>query len=149
MMNGVPMSNRRLTLPILLDTCTFLDWSLGSRVGKSSLRQLEQAAREGLIYLSPLSVQEILRLAEKGRLNLQPTALSWVSRAIRTMQVTEVPFTWAAAQEAGGLVDVNGDPVDRALLGTAIVGEFQLMTRDEDLLDCAKRKGVKSIDSRR
>ncbi|MBP9111935.1 MAG: type II toxin-antitoxin system VapC family toxin [Polyangiaceae bacterium] len=135
--------------PILLDTCTFLDWAFGARVGKTTLRRLDQAAREGRVHLSPLSVQEILRLAEKGRLDLQPTGLSWVRRALRTMRVEELSFTWAAAEEAGGLTDVNGDPVDRGLLGAAIANDMVLLTRDEDLLEAARRKSVRVIDSRR
>jgi PIN domain nuclease of toxin-antitoxin system len=91
----------------------------------------------------------MLRLAEKGRLDLQPTGLSWVRRTIRTMRVTEIPFAWAAAEEAGSLHDVNGDPVDRGLLGTAIANDFIFMTRDEDLLQSARRKSVRVVDSRR
>ena len=135
--------------PLLLDTCTFIDWALGARVGKATLRRLEPAAREGRVYLSPLSVQEAMRLCEKGRLELQPTALSWVQRALRVMQVEELPFTWDAAKEAGCLVDVNGDPVDRGLLGTAIASGVTLVTRDEDLLAAGVRKGARVLDSRK
>jgi PIN domain nuclease of toxin-antitoxin system len=134
--------------PLLLDTCAFLDWALGEPIAKRVLGALERAAREGRAYLSPLSVQEALRLAEKGKLDLRPTPLSWMQRALRTMRIDEAPFTWDAALEAGCLHDVNGDPVDRGLLGAAIAGGFTLVTRDEDLLDGAKRKGVRALDTR-
>lgn len=134
--------------PLLLDTCSFLDWALGARIGRATLKHLERGGREGRVYLSPLSVQEVMRLAEKGRLDLRPTALSWLQRALRVMQVEELPFTWDAAQEAGCLVDVNGDPVDRALLGAAIASNTVLITRDDDLLAAGKRKGVRVVDSR-
>jgi PIN domain nuclease of toxin-antitoxin system len=133
---------------LLLDTCTFLDWALGARIGRSTLRQLDDGAREGRVYLSPLSIQEAMRLSEKGRLDLRPTALSWMQRALRVMRVSELVFTWDAAQEAGCLVDVNGDPVDRGLLGAAIAIGATLVTRDEDLLASGKRKGVRVSDSR-
>lgn len=135
--------------PLLLDTCTFLDWALGARVGKATLKSLEQGAAEGRVYLSPLSVQETLRLAEKGRLDLRPTALSWVQRALRVMHLEELPFTWEAAQEAGLLLEVNGDPVDRGLLGAALSSGITLVTRDDDLLAWGKGKGVRLVDSRR
>lgn len=134
--------------PFLLDTCAFLDWALGARIGKATLKRLEQGARDGRVYLSPLSVQEAMRLAEKGRLDLRPTVLSWVQRALRVMQVEELPFTWEAAQEAGCLADVNGDPVDRGLLGAAIASGATFVTRDEDLLASGKKKGVRVLDSR-
>jgi PIN domain nuclease of toxin-antitoxin system len=134
--------------PLLLDTCAFLDWALGEPIARRALVDLEGGAREGRVYLSPLSVQETLRLAEKGRLDLQPTPFSWMGRALRKMRLNEVAFTWDAATEAGGLTDVNGDPVDRGLLGTAIAGGFTLVTRDRDLLASAKRKGVGAIDTR-
>lgn len=133
---------------LLLDTCSFLDWALGARIGRATLKRLERGGREGRVYLSPLSVQEVMRLAEKGRLDLRPTALSWLQRALRVMHVEELSFTWEAAQEAGCLVDVNGDPVDRGLLGAAIAAGAVLVTRDDDLLAAGQRKGVRVIDSR-
>jgi len=134
---------------LLLDTCAFLDWALGGAMGKRVLPELERAGREGRVFLSSLSIQETMRLAEKGRLVLDPTPLSWTRRALRTMRVSELSFTWEAALEAGALVDVNGDPVGRGLLGAAIASGFTLVTRDGDLLGAAKRKGVRAIDTRR
>jgi PIN domain nuclease of toxin-antitoxin system len=100
------------------------------------------------VYLSPLSVQETRSLAEKGRLDLRPTPLSWIRRALRNLRLIEVAFSWEAALEAGTLYDVNGDPVDRGLLGMAIASGFTFVTRDEDLLNAGKRKGVTMLDSR-
>jgi PIN domain nuclease of toxin-antitoxin system len=134
--------------PLLLDTCVFIDWALSGPIAKRVLTELDRAASEGRAYLSSLSVQETLRLAERGRLDLRPTPLSWMRRALQKMHLAEVEFTWAAALEAGSLVDVNGDPVDRGLLGTAIAAGFALVTRDEDLLAAAKRKGVRAVDTR-
>jgi PIN domain nuclease of toxin-antitoxin system len=134
---------------VLLDTCVFIDWALGARVGRVARKRLEQGAREGRLYLSPLSVQEALRLAERGRLDLRPTPLSWVKRAVRTMRLEELPLTWDAAEEAGSLTDVNGDPIDRGLLGAAIAGQLVLITRDSDLLEAGERRGVRVIDSRK
>jgi len=134
--------------PLLLDTCAFLDWALGGPMKKAVVESLEQAAREGRVFLSPLSVQETMRLAEKGRLELRPTALSWTQRAVRKMRLAELSFTWDAALEAGVLVDMNGDPVDRGLLGAAIAGGFTFVTRDADLLRAAKHRGVRTMDTR-
>jgi PIN domain nuclease of toxin-antitoxin system len=134
--------------PLLLDTCAFLDWALGGAMAKHVIADLERAAREGRLFLSPLSVQETMRLAEKGRLILKPTPLSWTQRSMRKMRLSELSFTWDAALEAGVLVDVNGDPVDRGLLGAAIAAGFTLVTRDADLLRAAERKGVRTLDTR-
>ncbi len=135
--------------PLLLDTCVLLDWTLAARqVSKRAAAEIDAATLEGRAYLSAISLQEVFRLAERGRLDLRPTPLSWLRAALRAMQLTELPFTWDAAMEAGCLVDVNADPVDRALLGSAIAGGLALVTRDEDLLAAAKRKGVRAIDTR-
>ena len=133
---------------LLLDTCAFLDWALGEPMARRALSALEAGAREGRVYLCSLSLQEVLRLAEKGRLDLRPTALSWLQRALKQMRLVELPYSWEAALEAGGLYDVNGDPVDRGLLGAAIAGGFTLVTRDRDLLEAAARKGIRGVDSR-
>lgn len=134
--------------PLLLDTCALLDWALGEPIARHALTALEDGARQGSVYLCSLSVQETLRLAEKGKLDLRPTPLSWTQRALRKMRVAELAYTWEAAFEAGALYDVNGDPVDRGLLGTAIASGFTLVTRDDDLLDAAARKGVHGLDTR-
>ncbi|MBN1607806.1 MAG: PIN domain-containing protein [Polyangiaceae bacterium] len=135
--------------PLLLDTCAFLDWALGETIARRPLTLLENGVCEGRVYLCSLSVQETLRLAERGRLDLKPTPLSWMQRALRKMRVAELAFTWEAALEAGALYDVNGDPVDRGLLGAAIAGGFTLVTRDDDLLEAAARKAVLGLDTRK
>ena len=47
------------------------------------------------------------------------------------------------------LYDVNVDPVDRGLLGAAIAGGFTLVTRDDELLEAAARKGALGLDTRK
>jgi len=133
---------------LLLDTCAWLDWALGARIRAAVLHKLERAAGEGRAYLSPLSVQETMRLAEKGRLDLRPTPLSWVKEALRRMRLQDLDFTREAALEAGCLTDVNGDPVDRALLGSALVSEMTLVTRDDDLLAAARKRRIHALDTR-
>jgi PIN domain nuclease of toxin-antitoxin system len=133
---------------LLLDTCAFLDWAFEEPMSKRAQRELESASRDGRAHLSPLSVQETLRIAERGKLDLPPTALSWTQLAMRRMHLAEIPFTWDAAFEAGCLHSVNADPVDRGLLATAIVGGLTLVTRDDDLLLAAKQRGVRTLDTR-
>lgn len=133
---------------LLLDTCVFIDWAFQGPLSKRVQQLLDAAANEGRVYLSSVSVQETLRLAEKGRLRLDPTAHSWMRLALRRLCIEELPFTWKAAFEAGYLTDVNGDPSDRSILGAAIASGCTLLTRDSNLLEAAKRKGIKALDTR-
>jgi PIN domain nuclease of toxin-antitoxin system len=135
--------------PILLDTCAMLDVAFGQRVGARARRRIETSAAESSLYLSSLSIQEVLRLVERGRLKLPSSGALWVERATRELRLREVAFDWDAALEAGQLHGVNGDPVDRGLLGTARARALVLATRDEDLLESGKASGVSMLDTRR
>lgn len=133
---------------LLLDTCCFLDWTLGARMGKWPSRQIARALRGQQAYLSALSVQEVLRLAEKGRVALEPSPSSWITRALVATGVRELPYTWQAAAQAGALIGMHGDPVDRGLLAAAIVAELTLVTRDGALLASGRQHGARVLDSR-
>lgn len=135
--------------PILLDTCSLLDVAFDQRVGSRARRRIEAAAGGGALFLSPLSVQEVLRLVERGRLKLPTTGAVWIERALRVLRLKEAPFDWDAALEAGQLHAVNGDPVDRGLLGTALARSMTFATRDENVLETGKSRGVTLLDTRR
>lgn len=118
---------------LLLDTHIFL-WSLldPTSLTPRVAEAIENPSNE--LWLSPLSVWEVLILAEKGRVTLDPDPITWIRHAL-----TRVPFREASVNHEvavqSRLIDLpHRDPVDRFLAGTALVYDLTLVTADERLL---------------
>lgn len=120
-------------LRLLLDTHILL-WSLlepehlTARVSAA----LEDPRNE--LWLSPLTVWEVLLLAERGRVELHPDPVAWVREALSTLPFHEARLTHEIAIRSRQVDLPHLDPVDRFLAATAIVYDLRLVTADERLL---------------
>ena len=99
---------------LLLDTHIFL-WSLlePSRLTKPVAAALESPSNE--LWISPLTTWEVLVLAEKGRVHLDPNAADWLRRVFRTIPFKEAPLTHEIALHSRSLSLPHEDSVDRFL----------------------------------
>ncbi len=120
-------------MKLLLDTHILL-WSLlePTLLSQQVASELENPSSE--ISISPISLWEILVLAEKGRLLLQPDALTWVRSMLRSIPLREAPLNHEVAIQSRSLDLPHQDPADRFLAATAIVYDLTLVTADERLL---------------
>jgi PIN domain nuclease of toxin-antitoxin system len=118
---------------LLLDTHIWL-WSvleperLSRRVGK----EIQDTSNE--LWLSPISVWELIVLWEKGRMVPGEDIEAWVPMALRSLPLQEAPVTYEVARETGRLRRAHRDPADQFLLATAKVFELTLVTADVHLL---------------
>lgn len=128
---------------LLLDTHVWL-WSIAEphRLGKSVARELEDSGNE--LWLSPISIWEILMLSEKRRIALGVEVDAWVAKALRALPLKEAPVTHEVARELGRLQLAHRDPADHFLVATAKVFDLTLATSDELLL---KTKEVEVLRS--
>jgi PIN domain nuclease of toxin-antitoxin system len=119
---------------LLLDTHIWL-WStlepqrLTRRVGKA----LADPANE--LWLSPVSVGELIVLLRKGRLTLPNDVAAWVAQTMADLQLTEAPLTVEVALAIASINFPHGDPADHFLAATAKVFALTLVTADEHLID--------------
>ncbi len=115
---------------LLLDTHIWL-WSKSdpSRLGKRAAEALSNTANE--LWLSPVSVWEVLTLAQKGRIRLADP-LGWVETA--ASQMREAPLTQEIVRTSFALSLSHADPADRFLAATAKVLNLTLITADRALL---------------
>ena len=124
---------------LLLDT-HILIWS------RLSPEQLSEAATEALqdedneLWYSPISVWEILLLAEKKRLRIKSDPYAWVERALDGLR--EAPLNKHVAMESRRLNLPHKDPADRFIAATALVYDLILVTADQKLLECPKLKSL-------
>jgi len=117
-------------LKLLLDTHIWL-WSKSdpSRIGKRAAEELSSAANE--LWLSPVSVWEVLALAQKKRIRIADP-LQWVE--IAATQMKEAPLTQEIVRVSFALSLPHADPADRFLAATAKVLNLTLVTADRALL---------------
>jgi len=117
---------------LLLDTHIWL-WSLlePSRLSKRVAAALEDLQTE--LWLSPISVWEVLMLAQRKRVILTPDAEAWVRESLEQVPVHEAPINHEIAIESR-LIDLeHDDPADRFLAATARVYDLTLVTADRRL----------------
>ena len=118
---------------LLLDTHIWL-WSQlrPEKVRRRVARAIDDPRNE--LWLSPISVWEIVLLAQGGRLRLEPTVDAWIAHALVQLPLKEAPITHEIAAEAPRVPLPHQDPADRFLVATAKVLDLTLVTGDQQML---------------
>ncbi len=121
-------------MKLLLDTHIWL-WSTlePERLSRRVDKALADPANE--LWLSPISVGELIVLLRKGRLTLLNDVAAWVAKTIQDLQLTEAPFTVEVALAIASINFPHGDPADHFLTATAKVFDLTLVTADEHLIN--------------
>lgn len=117
---------------LLLDTTV---WLL-SLLSPERLEQKVRAALEGddaELWLSPISVWQLLAMIGDGRIVVDSAADAWVADALRTVPLREAALSHEVARRGQGLDVANVDAAGRLLLATALVYDLTLVTGDERL----------------
>jgi PIN domain nuclease of toxin-antitoxin system len=118
---------------LLLDTHIWL-WSLVERNRLSHRVIKELGDSENELWLSPISIWELVVLYHKRRISLDQEVDAWITHKLRAVPLREAPVTYEVARETGRLRLAHRDPADRFLLATAKVFELTLVTADAHLL---------------
>lgn len=120
-------------MKLLLDTHIWL-WSTlqPDRLSRRVTRALEDPANE--LWMSPISVGELIALLRKGRLQLPPDLRGWVTQTMADLKLMEAPLTVEVALAIQSIDFAHGDPADHFLAATAKVFDLTLVTADEHLL---------------
>lgn len=118
---------------LLLDTHIWL-WSVlePEHLSRRITKEIQDLGNE--LWLSPISVWELIVLWQKRRIVPDEDIETWVPQALRSLPLQEAPVTYEVARETGRLRLAHRDPVDRFLLATAKVFDLTLVTADEHLL---------------
>jgi PIN domain nuclease of toxin-antitoxin system len=117
---------------LLLDTHIWF-WSMvePERLSRRVAEGIEDPTAE--LWLSPISIWELIRLCHKGRITLHPDPASWIANAIDELSLREAALTFAIATEVQQLQLPHGDPADHFLVATAKVLDLTLVTADRRL----------------
>jgi len=119
---------------LLLDTHIWIwsdlePWRLTSDV----TRILSDTENE--LWLSPVSVWELIVHVEKKRVTLEKDVLTWIATSKQDLSLREAPMSWAVAEELRFVVLRHRDPADRFLVATARVQDLTLVTADRMLME--------------
>lgn len=119
---------------LLLDTHIWL-WSLAAPdlLGRKLRSQLLR--KRGRIWLSPISVWELLVLAERGRVRLDAEPRVWVREALERAPLQEAALNHEVALRSREVALPHQDPADRFLVATALIYDLTLVTADATLID--------------
>ena len=119
-------------MKILLDTHIWLWYALGNPQLSERLRSVI-AADSTELWLSSISIWEVLLLAEKGRISLQLDPVEWIDRSIQALAMREVPLDRQIAILSRKIELPHQDPADRFIAATAMHHELTLATVDTHL----------------
>ena len=118
---------------LLLDTHIWL-WSELEPDRLSPRVRTALQAPDAELWLSSISVWELLLLIHARRVTVAGDPGAWVQEALRGGPFREAPLTHAAALETQRVALPHRDPADRFLVATARVLDLALVTADARLL---------------
>lgn len=120
---------------LLLDTHVWLWATLGpiGKLGRVGADALSDPGNE--LWLSPVSLWELIVLSAKRRVTLDMEATSWIQKALAELPCSDAPFTSAVALATSEVELDHKDPADRFLAATARAFDLTLATADRQLLN--------------
>jgi len=128
----------RQTAPqLLLDTHIVVRWLTETkRLSREQLRALDSAESRGEpLAVSAVTLLEIALLSREGGKRLPVPAPEIFSALGSGAGFRIVPIDIAVASEFAALGDILRDPSDRAIVATARVHRFRLVTSDERIIE--------------
>jgi len=120
-------------LRLLLDTHIIL-WSAAEphNLAQNIKKALENESNE--LWFSPISVWEIVLLAEKGRISLGSDIEKAVRDLFNKIPLKEAPINQEVAIQSRIVKLPHQDPADRFLAATAMVYGLTLVTADARII---------------
>ncbi|MDR3557521.1 MAG: type II toxin-antitoxin system VapC family toxin [Syntrophobacteraceae bacterium] len=120
---------------IILDTHIFIWWVHGDRRLTDSQTTIIRANERQTIGVSAISVWEIAKLVEYGRLKLPCDLQDWFDTAlsypgIRLIELTPTIAIWSTRLPG----KFHRDPADQIIVATAMTYDCPLVTSDEKIL---------------
>jgi len=120
-------------MKLLLDTHIWIWMVLNpTRLSRRVASALNDS--ENQLWISPISVWELLMLTRKGRVELDEDPVLWARRTLELLQLHEAPLTTEVALETSAIGIPHSDPADRLIAASARVFDLTLVTADAKLI---------------
>ncbi len=120
-------------MKLLLDTHIIL-WSVAdpAKLVPEVSETLESESSE--LWFSPISVWEIMLLAEKGHISLSANIEKSIRDIFHKIPLSEAPINLEVAIQSRFVNLPHQDPADRFLAATAVVYDLTLVTADSRII---------------
>jgi len=120
-------------MKLLLDTHIWIWMALEpTRLSRRVASALNDSENE--LWISPISVWELLTLTRKGRVELNEDPVLWARRTLELLQLHEAPLTTEVALETSAIGIPHSDPADRLIAASARAFDLTLVTADAKLI---------------
>lgn len=119
-------------MKVLLDTHTFLWWNMDDPILSTGVKELIGDG-ENEVYLSAVSVWEIVIKTAKGRLVLPESPVEYIPGRMRHYRFLPLPVEISHATQVFELPPIHNDPFDRLLIAQSLCESIPLVTRDEEI----------------
>ncbi|MCH8556933.1 MAG: type II toxin-antitoxin system VapC family toxin [Balneolia bacterium] len=122
---------------VLLDTHIWLWWLLGDGALSDKQRSaLGKLAASRQLAVSWVSVWETEMLEMKQRVQLRPNLAEWIEAAVHPDVCLLLPVDTHVVLAQRRLPDsFHGDPADRLIAASALLGNMKLATADTKIID--------------
>ena len=129
---------------IVLDTHIWVWWVHNTEQLTNSQKEIIRANETEEIGISAISLWEIAKLVEYGRLELPCTIEEWLEQAISYPGIHIIEITPTIAIESTQLPgQFHKDPADQIIVATARIHDASLITSDSKILDYPYVKSIK------
>lgn len=120
---------------ILLDTHVWIWWlSDAEQLSKKAIEAINNAVQSNAIYVSSISVWEVVTLVKKSRLQFTIDVSDWIKHAESLPFLNFIPVNNNIAMKSVYLKgELHNDPADRIIIATAITMGASLVTKDEKI----------------
>ncbi len=123
-------------MKLLLDTHIWL-WYAGEdpRLSDELRRAIVQETTE--VWLSPISVWEVMLLVEKDKVTLESEPTEWIRESLAVLKPIDATLTREIAVLSRQIKLPHQDPADRFIAATALHYGLHLATVDQNLVSAA------------
>ncbi|OFW38165.1 MAG: hypothetical protein A3J29_23425 [Acidobacteria bacterium RIFCSPLOWO2_12_FULL_67_14b] len=120
-------------MPTLLDTHAWVWWvSDDRRLSRPARRAIEKALAGDALWLSLISIWEVAKKVEKGRLVLDRPLDDWLDAATDRPGLHQAELTRPILAESCRLPPpFHGDPADQIIVATARDRDATIVTKDQ------------------
>ena len=116
----------------ILDTHTWI-WmqAFPDMLSAKAKRTVTGLTEEDELLLSAISIWEVCKLVEKGRISLFEDLEAWVEQALDVTGLRVVPLDFRVFQRSTSLPPpFNSDPADQMIVATARLRDATVITKD-------------------
>lgn len=119
----------------LLDTHTWIWWHTNpDKLSNTVKKIISDSEQFDELLLSAISIWELCKLVEKGKLGLSCNILDWVMEALDMFGLRLVPLTPKIAYKSTVLAKpFHEDPADQIIVATSLEENSVILTRDNRL----------------